>query len=231
MSATARAMRPLPSSKGWMVTNHRCASPASSTGSDSRRRLEPVQERSHLRIESGGRRRLEVHALAAGRPGNHLHGIGAAAAPRPDRDPPHAAATGGEQRRVPVVQPAPCRQGFGRSVPRRVQHHLDDAFDITIRPPDTAGVHAETPRDRGSDLCRVELLALDIAALDHVLDQCSEHRLASKIEPEGLHATEEATLPMPDVRQRVDYCLTVPVQARPVRLFVDVHSPHDLRRL
>ncbi len=29
----ARAMRPLPSSKGWLVTNHRWATPAFSTGS------------------------------------------------------------------------------------------------------------------------------------------------------------------------------------------------------
>ena len=38
MSAMARAMRPLPSSNGWMVTNHRCASPALSTGSMPSRR-------------------------------------------------------------------------------------------------------------------------------------------------------------------------------------------------
>ena len=31
MSAMARAMRPLRSSKGWMVTNHRCASAAFKT--------------------------------------------------------------------------------------------------------------------------------------------------------------------------------------------------------
>ena len=64
-----------------------------------------------------------------------------------------------------------------------------------------------TPRRRateGPDLSRVELLALDVAALDHVLDQRAEHRFPPKIETERLHAADEATLSMPHVGERVD---------------------------
>jgi hypothetical protein len=189
------------------------------------RRFEPVQERTHLRVEPGGGRRFEMHPLAADGTGDYLHRVGLLVAPSPDRDSPHLAAAGREQRRVPVVQSV-CGKWLVVA-PRRVEHHLDDALDVAIGPPESADVHAEATRDRRLHFRRIERLPLDVAALHHVLDQRPEHRLALQIEAEGLHSAEKATLPVPDLGQRVGQHLGAPVEPRPVGLFVDVQSPHD----
>ena len=128
---------------------------------------------------------------------------------------------------MPVEQPLGV-QGFVVA-PSRVQHHLNDTLHVPVPLTHAADVHTETPRDRGSDLTRVEFVPLDVAALDDVLDQRAEHRFALQIEAEGLHAADEATLPVPDVGQHVGHYLVIPVKARPVGPFVDVHSPHFTR--
>ena len=42
-------------------------------------------------------------------------------------------------------------------VARRVEHHLDHAFDMPVCGFKGAGVHAEAPGDRGADLRGIEL--------------------------------------------------------------------------
>ena len=65
MSEMARAMRPLPSSKGWMVTNQRWARAARTTWLVSGGALEPFQEGGHFPWNQRRVRTLEVDSLAA----------------------------------------------------------------------------------------------------------------------------------------------------------------------
>src|SRR5437867_1108902 len=63
----------------------------------------------------------------------------------------------------------PAKQPFRSDrlieVPRRIEHHFDNAFDTAVHDVDAGRVHAQTARDRGTDLRRVELLPFDFAAL------------------------------------------------------------------
>ena len=114
MSAIARAIRPLPSSNGWIVTNHRCACAALSTGSIA---VSPLNQSRNCRISSSSRvaaGRFEMYPLAPDRSGDDLHRRRAVVAPCADTDRVHPAAPGGEERRVPGKQPV-RRSGAGRS--------------------------------------------------------------------------------------------------------------------
>ena len=54
------------------------------------------------------------------------------------------------------------RQRFGIAL-RRIEHHLDDAFDITVGGSQPADIHAEAARDRRAHLLPVENLAFNFA--------------------------------------------------------------------
>ena len=90
MSAIARAMRPLPSSNGWIVTNQRCASAALSTASMSRA-IEPLKERRISSFERSRRGASKCTRSRADRPRHDLHRRGAVVPPRADADSLHAA--------------------------------------------------------------------------------------------------------------------------------------------
>src|SRR5437667_4518097 len=94
----------------------------------------------------------------------------------------------------------PAKQPFRSDrlieVPRRIEHHFDNAFDTAVHDVDAGRVHAQTARDRGTDLRRVELLPFDFAALDRLFRQGLEGGLLLKPEPERLHAPNESSLPM-----------------------------------
>ena len=82
MSAIARAMRPLPSSNGWIVTNQRCASPAFRQRHRCRAGLLNQSGSGAIScVDAHGWRRLEVHPFPADRPGDDLHRTGAVVAP------------------------------------------------------------------------------------------------------------------------------------------------------
>ena len=116
-------------------------------------------------------------------------------------------------------------------VPRRVEHHLDNAFDLAVRRFDAADIDAETTRDRGTHLARVQCLALDVAALDDVFSEGLEDRLLLKRKPQGFHAAKQPALPMTDRNQRVRHPLRIPAELGPASQFVNVLlvAPHYLR--
>ena len=104
----------------------------------------------------------------------------------------------------------------------RVEHHFDNAFDTAVHDVDASRVHAQTARDRGTDLRRVELLPFDFAALDRLFRQGLEGGLLLKPEPERLHAPNESSLPMTDGGQRAGEAVLIPVELGPIRKLVDI---------
>ena len=113
-----------------------------------------------------------------------------------------------------------------------VEHHLDHAFDISVGRRECADVHAEPPRDRGSDLFAVELFALDFARFQNFFGQGLQHGFGAELESEALHAPDEAALVMAYRREGCGECLMVPPKIRPMGEFVDIdrHAPHLMRR-
>ncbi len=63
---------------------------------------------------------------------------------------------------------------------RRVQHHLHDAFDVTVRRLQPADVDSEPASDRRAHLLGVQLLAFDLAALQDVFGERAENGLLSE---------------------------------------------------
>ena len=78
----------------------------------------------------------------------------------------------------------------------RVEHHLDDAFDIAVGGRQRADVHAQPAGDRGAHLIRVEDLTFDLARLEDILGQGLEHGLAAQREAKRLHAADQPALPV-----------------------------------
>ena len=103
MSAIARAMRPLPSSNGWMVTNHRCAMPALSTGSMASLAVEPVEERRSCRVERA-RRGASSGRARARKARDDLHRAGLVVPPGANRDLLQAAVPCREECGMPAEQ-------------------------------------------------------------------------------------------------------------------------------
>ena len=114
---------------------------------------------------------------------------------------------------------------------RRVQHHLHDAFDVTVRRLQPADVDPEPARDRRAHLVGVQLLAFDLAALQHVFGERAENGLLPDPEAERLHLADQAPLQVPGCSQRCRQTPVVPTELRPVRKLMNIgsHSPHVLR--
>jgi hypothetical protein len=114
---------------------------------------------------------------------------------------------------------------------RRVQHHLHDAFDVTVGRPQPADVDAESTRDRRADLVRVQRLAFDLAALQHVLGKRPKNGLLPHPEAQCLHLTDQPPLPVPGRRQGERKPPVIPTEPGPVLKLMDIgcHSPHVLR--
>ena len=170
-----------------------------------------------------------MDVLTARRAGNDLHRAGAVVAPGAGPDLREPAATTRKQRRMPGTEPRGAERPIKAA--RGVEHHLDDALHVAIRGFERADVHAEAARDGGADLFGVQLLALDLAALEHVGGEGLQDGFLAEIESEGFHVTDQPALPVADRRERLAQTLPVPVEAGPVRKFMDIHSPLFLRRL
>lgn len=155
-------------------------------GRDAAFAVDPLEERSHVGADAFCCRGFVVDALAPERTGNDLHGSVAVVTPIAHAHLSNTAEATRKQRTVPTEQPVGRERGV--VVACRVEHHLDDAFNPTIRRHNRTRVDAQTTGDRGTDLSSVESLALDIATLDDVFSECLEHRLLLKREAEGLHA-------------------------------------------
>ena len=167
---------------------------------------------------------LEVDPLPADRAGDHLHGAGAPAA---HDDPPRVVPSRREESGVPVEQ-ALFREGLF-VVACCVQHQFDDAFDVPVHVQQPAGAHAEPPGDRRPHLLRVEVLALDLAALHYLLGQCVEHSLLAEVETERLHAAQQPPLLVPCGGKPLNQLFRLPPEVGPVGLLMDILSPHHMR--
>ena len=197
-----------------------------------RRRLavEPLEEPSHLLFEPLGGWCLEVHAFATHRTGHDLHRRGTVVTPGAHRDSMHPAPASRVERRVPVEEAVRRQQLV--VVLCRVQHHLDDAFDVTVRRLQTADIDPQPARDRRPDLVRVQPLAFDLAALQHVFGERTEHALLFDLEAKRLHLADQAPLEMSGSRQRSRQPPVIPTELGPLRKLMDIissHSPHTMR--
>src|SRR5260221_13161335 len=104
--------------------------------------------------------------LVADRAGHDLHRTGTVVTPDPCRDLGHAAAPRRKERRMPAEEPV---RGERLVVPARgIEHHLDDPLDMAIRRLECSDIDSEAAADPRTDLFRVELVSLDLAALEHV---------------------------------------------------------------
>lgn len=107
-------------------------------------------------------------------------------------------------------------------VTRGVEHHFNNAFDLAVHCVNAADVHTEAARDRRTHLDRLELFALDLAALDDVFGKGLEHGLLLKGEPQSFHVASQTALPMADGSERVGQPFPVPVELGPIRQFMNM---------
>ena len=114
---------------------------------------------------------------------------------------------------------------------RRIEHHLDDALDVPVSRLQTADVDSEPTRDRRTNLVGIQLLAFDLAALEHVLSQREENGFFPDFEAEGLHLSDHPSLQMPGCGQGRGQSPVSPTELWPLRKLMNIggHSPHILR--
>ena len=71
-----------------------------------------------------------------------------------------------------------------------VEHHFDNAVDVTIYVDNVAPVQPQPPSNGGSDLFDIQVFAFDRAALDDILDGCSQMCFVLQIEANGVHSSQ-----------------------------------------
>src|SRR5579871_170722 len=132
---------------------------------------------------------------------------------------------------MPAEQALGCKRlgvFFGR-----VEHHLDDALDVTVGRSEPADIHAEAARERGAHLTLVEDFALDLARLQDFLGERLKGRLSLQPEAKRLHPSDQAPLAVTDRGESVREAFMGPAKLGPAGQLVDVseHSPHLMRRI
>src|ERR1700733_14305376 len=75
-----------------------------------------------------------------------------------------------------------------------VEHHLDDAFDVSVDGGEGTDVETEAARYGRAHLLLVEDFAFDFAGLDHFLGEAFEHGFGAKLEAESFHASDQPPL-------------------------------------
>src|SRR5688572_6553329 len=104
-----------------------------------------------------------------------------------------------------------------------IQHHFDNAVDVTIRGDQAGDIHTEAPRDRGAHLVGVQALAFDFARFHDILGEGAEERFLLEPETEPFHPAEHAALTMADGGELGHDPVAVPGETRPVGSFPDEH--------
>ena len=108
-----------------------------------------------------------MHFLPPQGAGHHLHRSAGIIPPAGDLDFGKPGVPSWKQRGMPAEQACLCHRR--RTVRRRIEHHLDHAFDMTIRRCQSANIHAQAAGDAGADGSDVQLLAFDLAGFDDIL--------------------------------------------------------------
>jgi len=116
-------------------------------------------------------------------------------------------------------------------VARSIEHHFNDALDISVCGLECTDIDAEAAGNRGSDLFSVELLPLDFTAIENVGREGLQDGLLAEVESEGFHVADKPALPVPDGGQRFGEVFPVPGEPGPTLKVVDIHSTRLLRRL
>ncbi len=185
--------------------------------------VEPVQELSHLGVQPGGRWRLEMHLLSAVRARDHLHGATRVVTPRAHAQPRDTGVPRGEQARMPPEKPV--RGHLTIVVDRRVEHHFDDAIDMSISRGGGADIDTQVARDGRADGLGVEHLALDLARLDHVRGQsCQAHLVGDSVLRVG-EASEQQPLTARGIGNRPGQAAGIIGERRPAGVLPDVPLP------
>jgi len=70
---------------------------------------------------------------------------------------------------------------------------------MPVRLLESADVHAESARNRGSHLFSVKLFPLDLAALQHIGGQGLQNGFLAQLESEGFHMANQPALAMTDI--------------------------------
>src|SRR4051812_517922 len=128
--------------------------------------VKPVEKSLHLCIQSRCCWSFEVNSLATDGTGDDLHGTGRIIAPCSGGDLRHAAAPCWKERRMPCEQPVGSKGLL--VVARRIEHHFDHAFDVSVGGLESTDVHAKAAGERGSNLLGIEFLTLNFAGLENV---------------------------------------------------------------
>jgi hypothetical protein len=115
----------------------------------------------------------------------------------------------------------------------RIEHHLDDAFDIPIGRSQSTDIDAETACNRGPDLTTIKHLTFDLTRFEDIVGQGFENGFRPQLEAERFHPSDEASLLVADFPKMFSEALRLPGKARPVRMVVNVgsYSPHHVRRM
>ena len=120
----------------------------------------------------------------------------------------------------------PAQEALGRQ--RRcgtgggVEHHVDDALDVTVHRRDRTDVHTEAPCDGRAHRCHVQHFALDLAGLDHVLGQRRQAGLIAQRHADIGQAAEQHPLGTAGFGQRPGQGRQVVAPVRPVGGLPDV---------
>ena len=114
-----------------------------------------------------------------------------------------------------------------------IEHHLDDAFDISIGRGQSADIDAKTACNRGPDLTAVKHLSFDLTGFEDIVGQGFENGFRPQLKAERFHPSDEASLLMADFPKMFSEALRLPGEVGPVRTVVDVdsYSPHHMRRM
>src|ERR1700677_3650296 len=97
----------------------------------------------------------------------------------------------------------------------------------------TTDVDSEVPRNREAYQLAVEVLALDLAGIQHIFRQRLQNRFRLELEAERLHLNDEEPLSVTHIGQELGQALLFPAKPGPVLEVVDMrfYSPHHVRRI
>lgn len=127
----------------------------------------------------------------------------------------------------------PPKQAFSRQSPvilaPSVKHHFDGAFNVPVRGLPGADIHAETPRDVGTYLSRVEPLSFNFTALLNVVGERFRCGLLLEVEAQLFHVPDGAALAVTHGGEGTGDCFGASAEPRPVLQFVDIHTQHQSR--
>ena len=184
--------------------------------------VQPVEEAAGFGLQTLGVGRLEMHPLATDGSGHHLHRTTGIVAPAADLDLGKTGVAGRKQRGMPAEQ-SRLRDSC-LAVGRGIQHHLDHALDVPIDRCKRADVHAQPAGDGRAHGFDVELLALDLAGLDHILGERRETGLIAQRHADIGQAAHQEPLSTTDLGHRSSQSCQVEAPGRPVAGLPDVFA-------